>query len=403
MKILVINAGSSSLKYQLIDMSGENVMCKGLCERIGIEGGRVNHEINGQKQVVEVAMQTHGDAFAQMLRLICEGENAALSSPAEIDAVGHRVTHGGEMFTESAVITQPLVQAMQQVSSLAPLHNPPQLQAIGSARDVLGEDVPMVAVFDTSFHQSMPPKAYLYGVRYEYYEQHALRRYGFHGTSHRFVTASAAEFLQKPAEQLKIITCHLGNGSSIAAVQCGESVDTTMGLTPLSGIPMGTRPGDLDPGVVIFLQQKLNMSAAEVDKELNKNSGLFGLTGGLSDNRDICEAMAKGDARAKISHDVLCYQIKKYIGAYMAAMNGADAIVFTGGIGENSAEVRRDVCAEMDALGIELNLEKNQIRSGEVRDISADGAKVRCLVVPTNEELLIARDTLLLVGKRSLK
>ncbi len=394
MKILVINAGSSSLKYQLINMEDESVMCKGLCERIGIEGGTVNHTAKGETWKIKQEMPSHAEAFSKMLELMSEGEDAVIADRSEINAVGHRTVHGGEKFTASAIINEETIAGIESCNALAPLHNPPQVLGIRSAQEVFGPNVPQVAVFDTAFHQTMPPTAYMYAVPYEYYEDYGVRRYGFHGTSHRYVSDQAAHTLGVPIENLKIVTCHLGNGSSIAAVDRGKCIDTSMGLTPLAGILMGTRSGDIDPSVVTFLQEKTGMNATEINDVLNKKSGLLGVSGLSSDNRDIETAALNGHVRAALVHSMLFYEIKKYIGAYAAAMNGLDCVVFTGGIGENSRRVRKYTCRGLEFLGLHYDDAKNE--AGQL-DISTDYSRVRVLVIPTNEELMIARDTLSLV------
>lgn len=397
MKILVINSGSSSLKYQLLDMATTEVMCKGLAERIGIEGGVFTHKAKGSEWVVNANMPSHAEAFDTMLQLMTTGEGAVVADKSEIDAIGHRVVHGGEKFKSSVLVTDEVIKTIEELSNLAPLHNPPQVQGILSARKVFGDNVPQAAVFDTAFHQTMPDKAYMYGVPYEFYTENSVRRYGFHGTSHKFVAQQAAELLGKPIEELKIVTCHLGNGSSITAVDGGKSVDTSMGLTPLAGVLMGTRSGDIDPSVVTFISEETGKSANEIDTILNKKSGFLGISGVSSDNRDIEDGMNKGDARCTLTHAMFAYQIKKFIGAYSAAMGGLDAVVFTGGIGENSSQVRHSVCKNMEYIGIIEDAEKNKVR-GEMVDFSAPEARVRTLIIPTNEELMIAQDTQELVN-----
>ena len=397
MKILVINCGSSSLKYQLLDMKDESVMCKGLCERIGIDGGSVVHKAKGREWEESYHMPSHAEAFAKMLAMMTQGEGAVLESKEEIGAIGHRVVHGGEKFKSSVLVTEEMITVLGEMSVLAPLHNPPQILGLRSAQDVFGKDLPMVAVFDTAFHQTMPPTAYIYPVPYEYYTDYGLRRYGFHGTSHKYVSRQAARFLGVPVTDLKIVTCHLGNGSSLCAVDKGKSIDTSMGLTPLAGILMGTRSGDIDPSVVTFIQEKLNLSAREVNDILNKKSGMLGVSGLSSDNRDIETAAVGGDERAALVHSMLFYEIKKHIGAYAAAMNGLDCVVFTGGIGENSKRVRKYTCRGLEWCGLYYDEEKNQNGKGEF-DFATDDSRVRALVIPTNEELMIARDTQALVG-----
>ncbi len=339
MKVLVINCGSSSLKYQLIDMDGEKVLCKGLCERIGMESSMITHEANGHKATTPAIFPTHTEAFAEVVKKMTTGEGKCINDVSEIDAIGHRVVHGGEKFKESCLITDEVIETIRELSPLAPLHNPAGILGIEAARKVFG-NIPMVAVFDTAFHSTMPPKAYMYAIPYEYYEKYGVRRYGFHGTSHKYVAHKAAEYLEEPIERLKLITCHLGNGSSIAAVDQGKVVDTSMGMTPLAGLMMGTRCGDLDPSVVNYLKYTLNITGHELDEILNKKSGLLGISGVSSDKRDVEEAAAAGNKRAQLASDMLNYQIKKTVGAYIAAMGGVDAIVFTGGIGEHDAIAR---------------------------------------------------------------
>ena len=398
MKVLVINCGSSSLKYQLIDMDNEEMLCKGLCERIGIEGGIVTHKVGENSYKKEGHLASHADAFNLMLEFMTTGKGAVLKDKSEIKAVGHRVVHGGEKFTTSAIINDEVVATLEELSPLVPLHNPPQLVGIRSAQQVFGADVPQVAVFDTSFHQTMPPYAYIFAVPYKFYTENAVRRYGFHGTSHRYVGLKAAEHLGKPISDLKIVTCHLGNGSSITAIDNGHSVDTSMGLTPLGGIMMGTRSGDLDPSVATFLAELTGRTGNKMSDMLNKESGFLGVSGISSDNRDIEEAAQKGDERALLVHDMFAYQIKKFIGAYTAAMNGLDCVVFTGGIGENSAVLRADVCGGLTYLGIDIDYEENQKRGQEILDVSTKNSRVKTLVIQTNEELMIARDTAELGG-----
>ena len=394
MKILVINCGSSSLKYQLLDMDTEKVMCKGLCERIGIEGGVVVHKVDGKAYELKEELPTHAEAFSAMLKLMTEGEGAVVASKDEIDAIGHRVVHGGEKFKSSVMVTEEMIDTLDEMSFLAPLHNPPQVVGIRSAQKVFGMNVPQVGVFDTSFHQTMPPAAYIYPVPYELYEKHSVRRYGFHGTSHRYVSARAAKFLGKDISELKIVTCHLGNGSSICAVDGGKSIDTSMGLTPLAGILMGTRCGDIDPSIVTFIQDKMGLDAKGVDELLNKKSGMLGVSGLSSDNRDIANAALEGHERAALVHSMLFYEIKKYIGAYSCAMNGLDCVVFTGGIGENCERVRKYSCQGLEFMGLKCDDEKNFGSRGKGEfEFSADDSRVKALVIPTDEELMIARDT----------
>lgn len=397
MKVLVINSGSSSLKYQLIDMETEGVLCKGLCERIGLVGSNVAHKAHGREWRVEASLPTHAEAFSEMLKLMTTGESAVVKDKSEINAVGHRVVHGGEDFSTSVVADDSVIEKLVKLSPLAPLHNPPQIQGIQSARKVFGPDVPQTCVFDTAFHQTMPPEAYIFAIPYEYYEKHSFRRYGFHGTSHAYVSRRAAAMLGKDISQLKIVTCHLGNGSSITAVNKGKSVDTSMGMTPLGGLMMGTRSGDLDPSVATNLADMTGEYGKHLNDFLNTKCGFLGVSGISSDNRDIEAAMAEGNQRAKLTSEMFAYQIKKFIGSYAAAMDGLDAIVFTGGIGENSEGTRKAVCGGLSFFGVEIDEQKN-LHRGEEMDISTDKAKVRTLVIPTNEELMIARDTAELVN-----
>ena len=407
MKILIVNAGSSSLKYQLVDMDGERVLAKGLVERIGIAGSKLTQKYpdSEEKFVIETDMPTHVQACENMLKALTNDKYGVVSSMDEIGAVGHRVLHGGEKFTESVVINDKVMDAIRENIPLGPLHNPANLMGIEACQQVM-PGTPMVAVFDTAFHQTMPPKAYLYGVPYKYYLNLHVRRYGFHGTSHRYVSKRAAEFLGKKAEDMRIITCHLGNGSSMCAVDHGKCVDTSMGITPLEGVVMGTRSGSLDPAVLQFIMNNAkNENGTPEIKDiddmlnvLNKKSGLLGISGISSDMRDVDAAADAGDKRAQIARDMLIYGIRKYIGAYAAAMGGVDAIVFTAGIGENGVELREKVMEGFEYMGAKLDPEKNKVR-GEERDVSADDSKVKVLVIPTNEEIVIARDTLELVTK----
>ncbi len=398
MKVLVINCGSSSLKYQLIDSSTEDVLAKGLCERIGIDGSCVTHQKAGQGKIKEdVDMSDHTDAVKVVIEKLTDPKQGVIRSLEEIDAVGHRIVHGGERFKGSVVIDDEVIEAITECNDLAPLHNPANLIGIHSCRKIM-PGVPMAAVFDTAFHQTMPKKAYLYGLPYEYYEKYKVRRYGFHGTSHDFVSRRAAEILGKDRKDLRIIVCHLGNGASVSAVKYGESVDTSMGLTPLEGLIMGTRSGDMDPAIVGFLAEKEGMSATDVINVCNKRSGVLGLSGGLSsDFRDLAEAAADGNEMAKTALDAYAYRVGKYIGSYAAAMNGVDVIAFTAGAGENNAEVRSLIGQYIGFLGTNIDPEKNKLRGEEVILSDAD-AKVVTMVVPTNEELAIARETVRLVG-----
>lgn len=397
MKVLVINCGSSSLKYQLIDMDGEAVLCKGLCERIGIEGSKIVHKAHGKEWEEEVPFPTHTEAFMKVVEMMTSGEGAVVKDKSEISAIGHRVVQGAEFFTKSELVTDAIIDKIEEIAPLAPVHNMAHVQGLRSAKAVFGANVPNVVVFDTTFHQTMPPKAYMYGVPYEMYEKYSIRRYGAHGTSHRYVSMAAAQYLGKDAKDIKMVTCHLGNGSSITAVDGGKCVDTSMGLTPLAGVLMGTRCGDIDPSVVTYMEQKLGIHGQEMADYLNKKSGLLGVSGVSSDKRDVEKAAAEGNARARLASDMLNYQIKKYVGAYAAAMGGIDCLVFTGGIGENDGYVRSEVCRDMEFLGISIDAEKNKLRGLDINDITGEGSRVKVLVVCTNEELMIARDTKALV------
>lgn len=399
MKVLVINCGSSSLKYQVLDMTNESLLCKGLVERIGMDGSVITHEkIGMEKKKTEVPMNDHKDAIEQVLKAVQDPETGVVKSMDEIGAVGHRVVHAGEKFASSVRITDEVIKALEECVELAPLHNPPNLLGIAACQELM-PSTPMVGVFDTAFHQTMPPESYIYAIPYEYYEKHGIRRYGFHGTSHKYVSLRAAEILGKKPEDLKIVVCHLGNGSSISAVDGGKCVDTSMGLTPLEGLVMGTRSGDLDPAVLDFICKKENIDVTEMVNILNKKSGLLGLSKGLSsDFRDLNEAREQGNEDAKRAVDCLCYRIIKYIGSYAAAMNGVDAIAFTGGIGENAIPVREAVVKGLSYLGITLDEEANQTR-GENKIISTPDSKVTVAIVPTNEELAICQETAELVKK----
>ena len=401
MKILVINAGSSSLKYQLLDPATGKLLAKGLCERIGIDGKFTYKPQLAGKQVldaVDVAMPTHSEAIKAVMDALVDKDNGVIASMSEIDAVGHRVVHGGEAFSGSVRIDDKVMAALKECIPLAPLHNPANITGIKACMDVMGPDVPQVAVFDTAFHQTMPPKAYIYALPYEYYEKDKVRRYGFHGTSHRYVSQRAAALLGKPIEELKIISCHLGNGSSVAAIDGGKSVDTSMGFTPLAGLPMGTRSGDLDAGILEYLMNKYQLNITEMLSILNKKSGVQGISGVSSDFRDLESAKQEGNQRAELAMDAFEYGVKKYIGAYAAAMGGVDAIIFTAGVGENSADMRLRMTSGLEYMGVKVDPEKNNCRGKEV-DVSAEGATVHTLVIPTNEELMIALDTAEIVGK----
>ncbi len=396
MNILVINCGSSSLKFQLIDSDSENVLAKGLCERIGIDGSRIVYQpAGGEKETTEAPMPTHTEAIKLVLDSLIDANKGVIKSLDEIGAVGHRVVHGGEKFAKSTLITDEVIKAIEECNDLAPLHNPANIIGINACKELM-PNTPMVAVFDTAFHQTMPEEAYIYGIPYEYYEKYKVRRYGFHGTSHSFVSKRAAEMLGKPYDSLKTIVCHLGNGASICAVDHGKSVETSMGMTPLEGLIMGTRSGDIDPAIVEFIAKKENKTAEEVLKILNKESGVQGISGFTSDFRDIEEGIEKGNKRAKLAMDVFAHRVVRYVGAYIAQMNGVDAIVFTAGLGENDKTIREMVCSHLEFLGVKLDDAQNSKR-GEDLIISTDDSKVKVLVIPTNEELMIARDTLALI------
>ncbi len=390
--VLVINCGSSSLKYQLIDMNDESVKAKGLVERIGLEGSVITHKPAGKdKFVLETPMESHVRAIQLVIEAITDAEHGVVADMKEIFAVGHRVVHGGEKFAGSVVINDEVMAAIKENVELAPLHNPANIIGIEACKEIMG-DVPMVAVFDTAFHQTMPEKAYLYGIPYEDYKEFKIRRYGFHGTSHKYISARAAEIVGKDMKDLKIVTCHMGNGSSIAAVDCGKCVDTSMGFTPLAGLVMGTRAGDMDTAILPFLMGKKGMTADEAVNYLNKKSGVAGISGVSSDFRDLDTAAKDGNERAALALDMFVYGVKKYIGAYSAAMGGIDMIVFAGGIGENDINTRARILDGLEYLGVKFDASKNNFR-GEEQVISADDSKVIAIVVPTDEEMMIARDT----------
>ncbi len=396
MNILVINAGSSSLKYQLLNPETQEVLAKGLCERIGIDG-KFTYKPTGKEAVKEadVAMPTHSEAIQTVLNALVDPANGVIGSMDEIGAVGHRVVHGGEKFASSVLITDEVMAAIEECNPLAPLHNPANIIGI-KACQALMPNTPMVAVFDTAFHQTMPPVAYTYALPYEYYEQDKVRRYGFHGTSHKYVSQRAAVMLGKPIEELKLISCHLGNGSSITAINGGKSVDTSMGFTPLAGLPMGTRCGDIDAGILEYLMNKHGYNIDEMLSILNKKSGVLGISGVSSDFRDLEDAAPKGNQRAQLALDSFDYNVKKLVGAYAAAMGGVDAIIFTAGVGENGPDTRANVVSGLEYMGVKLDAEKNNTRGKEV-DVATDDSKVRVLVIPTNEELMIAMDTAAIV------
>ena len=395
MNVLVINCGSSSLKYQLIDSQTEAVLAKGLCERIGIDGRLVYEKAGCDKEVTEAAMPTHKQAIQLVLEALVNPTTGAIADLTAIDAVGHRVVHGGEKFATSTVLTEEVIAVIEECNDLAPLHNPANLIGIRACQELM-PNVPMVAVFDTAFHQTMPDVAYMYGLPYEYYEKYSVRRYGFHGTSHSYVSKRAADILGKDYSELKTIVCHLGNGASICAVNGGKSVDTSMGLTPLEGLIMGTRSGDVDPSILDFIAQKENLTLSEVMNVLNKKSGVEGISGVSSDFRDLAAAAAEGNKRAALAIDAFAYRVVKYIGAYAAAMNGVDAICFTAGLGENDAATRAKIVANLSYLGIEIDEEANNTRGKEIVISTAD-SKVKVLTIPTNEELAICRETVALV------
>lgn len=395
MNVLVINCGSSSLKFQLINAESEKVLAKGICERIGIDGSLTYQAADGEKIKTAKAMPTHTEAIQYVIDALTDTETGVVKSLDEIGAVGHRLVHGGEKFASSVIITEEVKKAVEECNDLAPLHNPANLIGVNACEELM-PGTTMVAVFDTAFHQTMPEKAYMYGLPYEYYEKYKVRRYGFHGTSHSFVSKRAAEIVGKPYDATKTIVCHLGNGASVCAVLNGKSVDTSMGMTPLEGLVMGTRSGDIDPAILEFLAKKENKDIEGLMKVLNKESGVQGVSGLSSDFRDLTNAAAEGNKRAQIALEVFSYRVAKYVGSYAAAMNGVDNIVFTAGIGENDDKVRAEVCSYLGYLGIEINKEANNTRGKEI-ELSTPDSKVRVFVIPTNEELAIARETLALV------
>lgn len=398
MKVLVINCGSSSLKYQLFDMTDESVLAKGLVERIGLPGSILIHRPGEAKVEIKDEIEDHAKAISLVLAALTDKEHGVVKSLDEITCIGHRVVHGGEAFSGSVAITPAVMQALEANIELAPLHNPPNIMGINACMELMPK-TPQVGVFDTAFHQTMPAEAFIYALPYEYYEKYKVRRYGFHGTSHRFVTERAVEMLGKPMAETKIVTCHLGNGASITAVEGGKSIDTSMGLTPLEGVAMGTRSGDIDPAIMEFIMNKEKISIAQMSNILNKKSGVLGISGVSSDFRDIEGAAEKGNYRAQLALDRFAYVVKKYIGSYIAALDGVDAIVFTAGLGENSASMRTKVCSGLSFLGIEIDEEKNKIR-GQEMEITTPGSKTKVFVIPTNEELMIARDTAEITNKK---
>jgi acetate kinase len=391
MKVLVINCGSSSLKYQLMNMEDENVLAKGLVERIGIEGSILTHKVNDEKVVIQQPMKDHKVAVGLVLDALVDKKHGVISDMSEISAVGHRVLHAGQKYCSSVLINDDVMQAVTECIKLGPLHNPANITGINSCKALM-PNTPMVAVFDTAFHQTMPEEAYIYGLPYELYTEHGVRKYGFHGTSHRFVSAEVEKMVDKDSKDLKVITCHLGNGGSLCAVKGGKAIDTTMGFTPLAGIVMGTRCGDIDPSIVPFLMKELDMSADDLDNLMNKKSGVLGISGISSDFRDVENAAKEGNKRAALALKIFNYKVKTAIGAYTAALNGVDAIVFTAGLGENSATNRAEICEGLTYLGINIDAEKNSIR-GKAIEISTPDSKVKVFVIPTDEELMIARDT----------
>lgn len=392
MKVLVVNCGSSSIKYQLFEMDDESVLAKGLVERIGLEGSVLTHEPTGkEKVVINANITNHTIGIGLVLEALVDAHHGVISSMKEIDAIGHRGVHGGEKFSDSVLVTPDVIKAIEECIEMAPLHNPPNISGIDACTELM-PGVPQVAVFDTAFHQTMPKKAYMYALPYEAYEKYGIRRYGFHGTSHKYVSQRVAEIMGKDYKDLKIITCHLGNGSSVSAIQNGECIDTSMGFTPLEGLVMGTRCGNIDPAIIPFLMKKENMTMEQIDTYINKRSGVLGISGVSSDFRDIEKAAAAGNERAKLALDMFIYEVVKFIGSYAAAMNGVDVIIFTAGVGENAIGMREQITSGVEYLGTKIDKEKNNVR-GKEREISVDGAKVKVFVIPTNEELVIARDT----------
>lgn len=400
MNVLVINCGSSSLKYQVLDMKTESLMAKGLVERIGLDGSIITHEKVGddEKFKLETPMANHTDAIGHVLEAIMDKDHGVITSMDEIGAVGHRVVHAGEKYASSVLITPDVINALEECVELAPLHNPPNLSGIDACKALM-PNTPMVGVFDTAFHQTMPPESYIYAIPYEYYEKYGIRRYGFHGTSHKYVAEKAAEMLGKDINKLKLITCHLGNGASVTAIKNGKSIDTSMGFTPLEGLVMGTRSGDIDPAIVTFMREKECLKPGEANDILNKKSGVLGISGVSSDFRDLEKAAEEGNERAILALKVFARKVRFYIGAYIAEMNGVDAIVFTAGVGENDIGMRDLICSDLDNLGIKIDLAKNRVR-GKETVLSTDDSKVKILLVPTNEELMIARDTYNIVIKK---
>lgn len=397
MKVLVVNCGSSSIKYQLFNMSDESVLAKGLVERIGLEGAVLTHQPAGKDKVVITGdISNHSVGIKLVLEALTDANHGVIASMKEIVAVGHRVVHGGEKFADSVLITPEVMRALEECIEMAPLHNPPNILGINACAELM-PGVPQVGVFDTAFHQTMPKAAFLYGLPYEAYEKYGVRRYGFHGTSHKYVSQRAAELMGQHMSNLRIITCHLGNGSSLAAIKYGKAIDTSMGFTPLEGLVMGTRCGEIDPAIIPFLMKKEGMTPDQMDEYLNKKSGVLGISGVSSDFRDIEDAAGEGNERAQLALDVFAYKVRKYVGGYVASMGGVDAIVFTAGLGENSIEMRDKICNGLEYLGTRIDHAKNNVR-GKAQEISVDGAKVKIFVIPTNEELVIARDTKAICG-----
>ena len=398
MKIFVVNAGSSSLKYQLIDMENEQVLCKGLCERIGVTGAISHKAADGRTYSAETPMPTHSEAFKAVVYALTESDAKVIDSFDEVSAIGHRIVQGGSIFKDSCLITEEALNIIDELSVLAPLHNPANVLGVKACIETFGKEKPQVAVFDTSFHQTMPAKVYMYPLPYKYFEKHQVRKYGAHGTSHRFVSDRVAEIEGKDKKDIKIITCHLGNGCSITAIKDGVCLDTSMGFTPLDGFMMGTRTGTLDPSAITYIAEKENLSPADINRICNKESGVLGVSGVSNDNRDVTAAAEAGNERAALAIEMQRYQILKFVGSYIAAMNGVDAIVFTGGIGENDPALRKSVCDNLGYLGAQIDDEKNALRGKEIK-ISTDDSKVNIYVIPTNEELAIARDTLAIISK----
>lgn len=398
MKIFVVNAGSSSLKYQLIDMENEKVLAKGLCERIGVSGAISHKTADGRAYAAETPMPTHSEAFEAVVYALTKSEAKVIDSFDEISAIGHRIVQGGSVFPNSCLVTPEVIDKIEELGELAPLHNPAHVLAIRACIKTFGDKIPQVVVFDTSFHQTMPPKAYMYPLPYEYYEKYGVRKYGAHGTSHRFVSDRVAALENKPKKDIKIITCHLGNGCSITAVKDGVCADTSMGFTPLDGFMMGTRSGTLDPSALTYIAEKEHLSPEDVNTVCNKKSGMLGISGVSNDNRDICAAAEAGNKRAQLAIEMQRYEILKFVGSYIAAMNGVDAIAFTGGIGENDPDLRKYVCDNLTFVGVDIDEDKNKLRGEEVK-ISTPKSRVNVYVIPTNEELAIARDTLAIISK----